>query len=96
VESAALLAVTTQEPAEEGAVKVLPDTVQLPDVTLYVTAPVPVPPVVLNAEVPPVVSVEGLATAVMVCAAMVVVESLPPPQADTSNADATAKTGSLK
>jgi hypothetical protein len=51
---------------------------------------------VLNAEVPPVVKVVGLATAVMVCVAIVVVESLPPPQADTIKADATAKTGSLK
>jgi hypothetical protein len=49
-----LVAVTVQvEPAAAlPADSVLPDTVHAPDVTAYVTAPVPAPPLLLSVEVP--------------------------------------------
>ena len=60
-----MVAVTTQVSADEGAVRVVLEMVQLPEVTAYVTVPVPEPPVVLKVEVPPALTVVGDATAVM-------------------------------
>jgi len=63
---AALVAVTVQVPALAGAVKVVPETVQLPLATAYVTAPAPLPPELLNVVVPFVLMVVAAGIAVSV------------------------------
>jgi hypothetical protein len=54
--SAALLAVTLQVAALLGAVSVVPEMTQPPEATEKVTAPLPLPPVVLKVLVWPVLS----------------------------------------
>ena len=51
VPSDALVAVTVQVSLVVPAVAVVPDTVQVPAVIAYVTAPVPLPPLVLSVDV---------------------------------------------
>ena len=71
VPSEALVAVTVQVSLEAvPALAVLPDTVQLPAVMAYVTAPVPLPPLVLSVELVVVaLSVVGEALTVKVSCA---------------------------
>ena len=65
--SAAFVAVTEQFPLASVTDRVLPVTEQpVDEPALYVTAPVPLPPVVLNADVLPYATVDGVATAVSV------------------------------
>jgi hypothetical protein len=65
--SAALVAVTVQVPALAGAVNVVPEIVQPPLATAYITAPVPLPVLpVLNVVVPFVLMVVAAALAVNV------------------------------
>lgn len=68
--SAALVAVTVQVPELAGAVNEVPAIEQLPLATAYVTAPVPLPPELLNVVVLLVLMVVAAGTAVNVaCAA---------------------------
>jgi hypothetical protein len=64
--SAALVAVTVHVPAEAGAVNVVPEIVHEPVATAYVTAPVPLPPELLNVVVPFILMVAAAGTAVNV------------------------------
>ena len=59
-------AVTVHVPVPLSAVKVEPSIEQLPEATVYVTAPEPNAPVMLNAEVPLNGTDEGVATAAIV------------------------------
>ena len=62
-----MVAVTEQVPLAAVTERVVPVTEQpVDEPALYVTAPVPLPPVVLNADVLPYATVEGVATAVSV------------------------------
>jgi hypothetical protein len=58
--------VTVHVPAVAGAVNVVLEIVQLPLATAYVTAPVPLPPELLNDVVPFVLMVVAAGTAVNV------------------------------
>ena len=58
-----MVAVTVHVPATAGAVSVVPDTVQLPDATAKVTAPLPLPPAELNVAVCVAIIVDGDTTA---------------------------------
>jgi hypothetical protein len=63
--SAALVAVTAHVPLASVTESVVPKTEQpFETPELNVTAPVPLPPVLLNAEVDPYVTLEGVAKAV--------------------------------
>jgi hypothetical protein len=52
LESAAIVAVTAQVPVPLSAVRVVPEIEQLPDVTAYVFAPVPLYPEAESVVVP--------------------------------------------
>ncbi len=60
-----MVAVMVQVPAP-AAVSVVPTMVQLALFEVYVTAPVPEPPVVLSVVVPPKATVDGVLTATSV------------------------------
>ena len=72
-----MVAVTVQVPTA-AAVSVVPTTVQLALFEAKVTAPVPVPPVLLSVVVPPNATVDGVLTATSVAwAAWLIVTVMP-------------------